>query len=115
MTWSKTPPTYREWLDAKNHGAWWIKFRLMEETTELDEDGKPITWPEAWLTEIVAITCSYEKGMLLSRGKGARLHATGGHGALKFDLDDEEQTKDLYWQAVKPPDNDVRDERPETA
>lgn len=117
MTWSKIPPTYREWLDAHNHGAWWIKFRLMEETTELDEDGEKITWPEAWITDIVTITSSYENGalvrsMMKKDGEGVKLHASGM--MIKFDLDDEEQTKHLYWQAVKPPDDDVRDERPET-
>lgn len=109
MSWQREPPTYDEWLGAKNHGAWWIKFRLCEETTEPNEDGELITWPEAWLTDIVTITCSYPNGMADRRN--VRLHASGSHG-VRFDLDDEEKVKHLYWQAVKPPDDDGKDEKP---
>lgn len=107
--WRKEPPTYREWLDAKNHGCWWVKFPLCKETTEV-VDGEELTWPEAWFTEVVTITCSHPDGLL--RGK-ARLH--GGGSILKsFDLDDPKATSDMYWQPVVRPLDDVKDQRPET-
>jgi len=109
--WRKEPPTHQEWLAVNNHGCWWVKFLLIPETTELYE-GKTITWPETWLTEIVSISVSYEKGMSLLNSKTAMLHATGTMG-LKFDLDDKEKTKDMYWQPVIAPYNDVKDRRPD--
>lgn len=109
MTWSKTPPTYREWLDAKNHGAWWVKFMICpEEAVEIE--GEDHYFPEAWYTDVVTLTCSHPQGSLMDSSK-ARLHAEGSI-AGRFDLDDEEKTKDLYWQAVKPPEDDAKDERP---
>ena len=110
-SWHKEPPTHQEWRDANNHGCWWVKFLLMPETTEPHKDGGTITWPEAWLTEIVSISVSYKQGMMLAP-EGATLHATGTTG-LKFDLDDKEKTKDMYWQPVLPPLDDVKDKRPE--
>ncbi len=114
MTWSKIPPTYREWMDAKNYGAWWVKFMLCpEETVEIDDEDH--FFPEAWITDVVTLTCSHEKGGNWGRGgEGVKLHADG-QIVGKFDLDDEKKIKGLYWQAVKPPDDDVLDERPETA
>jgi hypothetical protein len=111
--WSKEPPTHKEWLEARNHGRWWVKFLLCPEETEIDEDGETITWPEAWYTEIVQITSSYEDFGDLLDSKNARLHARGGSHTDRFDLDDKEKTKDMYWQPVAPPLDDIKDQRPE--
>lgn len=111
MSWRKEPPTYEEWMGAKNHGAWWVKFMIApEETVVNEETEREMVFPEAWYTDVVMITCSYEKGKLLD-DREVRLH---GRGQVlgNFDLDDEELMKKLYWQPVKPPDDDVRDQRP---
>ena len=107
--WRKEPPSYDEWLDAKNHGCWWIKFKLTSEFSE-EVDGELCTWPESWITDIVTLTCSHPDNKIFS-GTG-KLHAIGNMG-LKFDLDDEKKTKHMYWQPVASPLNDVKDKRPE--
>lgn len=104
-SWSATPPTYKEWRDVKNHGFWWVKFILC--THIKDEDD---SWPEIWFTEIVTIVCSYEDGQFL-KGNG-KLHAKGLI-LESFDLDDEARTKDMYWQPVVRPLDDIKDRRPE--
>jgi len=106
--WSETPPTYEEWRAAKNHGAWWIKYRLCEEHTRI-VDGEELTFPEAWYTEIVVIMSSYERGGLLDRSK-VRMHAHNAH--MSLDLSDPKKTNGIFWQPVKPPDDDSRDCRP---
>lgn len=106
--WRKNPPTHDEWLAAKNHGSWWVKFPLCFESTEII-DGEEVTWPETWFTEVVTITCSYPDGLL----KGTpRLHARGSI-IKSIDLDDPKATKHLYWQPVAPPLDDMKDQRPE--
>lgn len=111
--WRKEPPTHEEWIEAENHGYWWVKFRLVEEEIEVDEEGNLGLWPEVWYTEIVQLTSSYENFGDILDGKNARLHAQGTLVVEKFDLDDKEKTKDMYWQPVLPPFNDVKDKRPE--
>ena len=111
--WRKNPPTHDEWMEAENHGYWWVKFRLMEEEIEVDEDGNLGRWPEAWYTEIVQVMAAYDDFDDMLDGKGARLSATGGMMLDNLDLSDEEQMKDMYWQPVLPPFNDVKDKRPE--
>lgn len=107
--WSDKPPTYKEWRDAKNHGCWWVKFILSRRYTEII-DGESITWPEAWYTEVVTIAAGYEGGKLLDPD-AATLHARGS--ILKsIDLSDSAQTKDMYWQPVVAPVDDIKDERP---
>ena len=105
-SWSATPPTYKEWRDVNNHGFWWIKHILCAAIE--DEDGT--SWPETWFTEIVTIACSYEDGKLFE-GNG-KLHARGCV-LDNFDLDDKVRTKDMYWQPVVRPLDDIKDERPE--
>ena len=117
--WSDKPPTYKEWREANNHGAWWVKFLLSPEHTG-EIDGEVITWPEAWYTDVVTIGVSYSKGfkhiMQEIRGEepdysGVTLHASGQ--VLKsFTLDDEKKTKYMYWQPVAPPQDDIKDQRP---
>jgi len=117
--WSKTPPTYKEWRDADNHGCWWVKFILSSEFAEEMPDGSIYTWPEAWYTEVVTISMSCENLDHISqaaRGEmpdysGIRLHAKG-QLLRSLDLDDEEKCKDMYWQKVIAPLDDVRDRRP---
>lgn len=106
--WSNKPPTYKEWIDAKNHGCWWVKYLLVSAHTE-EIDGKTYYYGEAWFTEIVTLTCSHEKGQLF--GGDGKLHASGLL-LREVDLDDVEGTKDMYWQQVVPPMDDVKDERP---
>ncbi len=108
-SWRKEPPTYKEWLDAKNHGHWWIKFIISSEFSE-EVDGGMYTWPETWFTDIVTITCSHPDNKLFS-GTG-ELH---GSSSLmgKFDLSNKEKLKDVYWQPVAPPLDDTKDKRPE--
>jgi len=108
-SWRKEPPTYKEWMDAKNHGYWWVKFQIMPAYSEKIRD-EIVHWDEAWLTEIVTISVSYEGGLL--GGKKPQLHATGTTG-LKFDLHDQEKTKGFYWQPVAAPLDDIKDKRPE--
>jgi hypothetical protein len=100
MNWSKIPPTSKKWLNANNHGAWWIKYKLADKTSEID--GDMITWPEVWLVEIVTIMEEWT-----SEGKD-RLVAYPSTGK-SFYLD---EVQDIYWQAVKPPDNDIKDQEP---
>ena len=113
-SWRKTPPSYEEWLSAKNHGCWWVKFMLIESETEVDEEtGDTYTWPEGWFTDVVSLTCSHPNGDIFGEGNGARLHAQGSIVG-RFDVDDEEFTKNLYWQPVVPPLDDIKDQRPVT-
>ena len=103
--WHKEPPTYQEWRAANNHGYWWVKFILIPEKIEYDEDNNPSRWPEVWYTDVVSISVSYGEGNLLNPS-AAHLHAQGqlvGH----LDLDDKEQIKDMYWQPVVPPSDDT--------
>ena len=125
--WTDKPPTYKEWLDAGNHGMWWIKFMLSPEYSEkimanalTDEEDEIITWPEVWITEIVMVSVSYTNRAkhILQEIKGEEpdysgieLHATSALG-IKLRLDDSEATKNMYWQAVAPPLDDVKDQRP---
>jgi len=113
-SWRKEPPTYEEWISAKNHGSWWVKYLLIESDTDVDDEtGETYTWPEGWFTEVVSLTCSYPDGDIFGRNGGkARLHAQGSVIG-SFDVDDEERTKNLYWQPVVPPLDDVKDTRPE--
>lgn len=107
-SWRKTPPTTQEWLDADNHGMWWVKFKLTDIEEDVDEDGKPCYWPEVWYTDCVAIMAEGFPG-----NKDERLIAEGSVILKRFYLNDPEATKDLYWQPVKSPDNDIKDKRPE--
>ena len=108
--WHKDPPTYQEWREKDNHGMWWVKFLLCEEHSE-EIDEEIWIWPEAWYTDVVAINVSFDRGQLLDP-EAAHLHA---HGQVvgSIDLDDPEQTKNMYWQPVVPPLDDERDKRPE--
>ncbi len=105
--WSKIPPNHEEWLDGNGNGYWWVKFILCEREADIDEDGNPVFWPEVWTTEVVQITDVITKGLL----ENGRLTAKGS--ILKaFYLDDTEATKDLYWQPIIQPLDDVKDQRP---
>jgi hypothetical protein len=118
--WHDKPPTYREWRDANNHGCWWVKFILSKEHTE-EIDGEMVSWPEAWYTEVVTIAVGYGKGgfkHLIQEIKGEEpdyshitLHARG-HVLKSLDLSDPSQVKDMYWQPVASPVDDVKDQRP---
>jgi len=117
--WIDRPPTYLEWKDAKNHGCWWVKFLLVPETEEMDDDGEIIAWPEVWHVEIVTIGMSsdgFKHIMQEIKGEepdysGIRLHGHG-HVLKDFDLDDEKLTEHMYWQPVAAPLDDVKDRRP---
>lgn len=108
--WMDRPPTYDEWMDAKNHGVWWVKFMLTPATTEMI-DGEVVTFPEAWYTTVVTITSSYTSGQLFDKS-AARLHAQGDI-VKSFYLDDKQRTKGIYWQPVASPVDDITDQRPE--
>jgi hypothetical protein len=108
--WQEEPPTYQQWKDADNHGAWWIKYCIVAETVERTPDGEVFVWPEAWVTEVVTISVAYEEGFLL-KPEGA-LHAYASH-MKSFSLDDKDKIKGLYWQACLPPADDVKDKGPE--
>lgn len=87
-SWNKNPPTPQEWRNAKNHGMWWVKFRLCE---------------DEWYTDIVSIVISYKERLF--DDSQATLYAKG-HVIGSFKLSDPEKTKDVYWQPVKPPLDD---------
>lgn len=110
-SWRKTPPTEQEWLDADNHGMWWVKFKLSDREEDVDEDGNPCYWPEVWYTDCVNIMSEWAPG---KDGKD-RLIAEGSIILKRFYLDDPEATKDLYWQPVKSPDDDIKDKEPEVS
>ncbi len=93
---------------------------IMEGVTELDEGGNEITWPESWYTDVVTVTMSSTNGLshIIQRVSGEtpdysgiRLHASSSHGT-RFDLDDATRTKNMYWQPVAAPVDDVKDQRP---
>ena len=117
--WSDKPPTYKEWREAKNHGCWWVKFILSPRFTE-EIDGEMVTWPEAWYTEIVTIGVSYKNGFthLIQEIKGEEPDYSGitlhGHGHIlkSLDLSDSSKVKDMYWQPVVRPTDDIKDKRP---
>lgn len=112
--WRKEPPTYQEWRECSNNGYWWIKFLLMEEEIEEDEDGEVGVWPEAWYTEVVQITASYDDPSdMFDPDKPGKLHAKGILWHDHFDLDDPKVTKNMYWQPVVGPLDDHKDKRPE--
>lgn len=120
VKWSKDPPTYKDWIDGKSHGMWWVKFILTPATEEKNDDGTTTKWREAWYTDIVCVTMSCDNFDYMSQEikgeepdySGIRLHARG-QILGSFDLDDEKATKDIYWQRVIPPVDDIKDKRPE--
>ena len=112
--WRKDPPTYEDWKRCRNHGYWWVKFLLMEEEVEVEEDGSLGVWPEAWYTEVVQLTASYDNAAdMLDPNKQGKLHAQGNLILNRFDLDDPVATKNMYWQPVAAPLDDEKDKRPE--
>lgn len=101
--WSTTPPTKEQWLEVESHGMWWVKFLMMPEEKEVDpEDGKEYTWPEIWYVDCVQILSAGLPGdedeHLVARGFILK----------EFRLDDKEATKELFWQPVKTPDDDIK-------
>lgn len=110
MFWQSKPPTYEQWKDGNNNGFWWVKFQLISDQVEVDEDGEEIRWPEVWYTDVVQLVASYDS---FDKGGAGRLHAKGGMSLKDFDLDDAEITKNMYWQPVVPPFDDENDKRPE--
>jgi hypothetical protein len=107
--WSKTPPTYEQWKDGNHHGMYWVKFLLFPTTYEKDGD-HVITWSETWYVDVVLVTVEYEAGRLLNP-KYARLY---GKGFIlgDFHLEDKEKTKNMYWQPIQAPYDDIRYEEP---
>lgn len=111
--WRANPPTYAEWLAAKNRGYWWIRFRIMKEEVEVDEDGSLISWPEAWHSEIVQLTATYQDFRdIFNPDMPGRLRAHGGMLRDGFYLDEEDKVAGLFWQPVASALDDDDDQSP---
>lgn len=94
--WRNDPPTYRQWMDAKSDGYWWIKTQIT--ISESEEDG--IVFPEFSLYDIVCITFSPdpEAGLMSRTG---RLSFMNGKDRIYCD-DLSGRYPNVQWQAVLP-------------